>query len=405
MNLTQQQARRFVLAHQGLWPPYGLAGSDGILDYVRRVGCIQFDPLNIVGRNPDLVLQARLAGYRPEQLERLLYQERRLVDAYDKNLAIYPVEDWPYFFRNREASRRQPGRSADAVEAVLPLVRQALERHGPHSSLDLQLDEVVDWAWAPTRLARAVLDSMYNWGELIVHHKVNTRKVYDLASRHLPAELLAAPDPNPTEEQYRDWMVLRRIGAVGLLWSRAGEAWLGARGLQTKQREATFARLWQRGCIVEVAVEGIDQPLYLRTQERTLLEQVLAGETPPGAAALIAPLDNLLWDRRLMTDLMGLTYRWEVYKPAAQRQYGYYVLPVLWGDRFVARCEPVRDKKTGALLIKNWWWEDDVSPSDALYQGLREGLRRFLAYLGAEQLIVAHELAVQPGMGWLSEPL
>src|SRR5512136_1978564 len=103
LHLTKAQARRFILTHQGLWPPSALQGKAGVLDFIRHVGSIQFDPLNIVGHNPELVLQARVADFRPAMLRELLYDERRLVDGWDKMVSIYAVEDWPYFVRQREA--------------------------------------------------------------------------------------------------------------------------------------------------------------------------------------------------------------------------------------------------------------------------------------------------------------
>ena len=101
---------------------------------------------------------------------------------------------------------------------------------------------------------------------------------------------------------------------------------------------------------------------------------------------MMAPLDNLLWDRRLVQELFDFTYRWEVYKPRAERRYGYYVLPVLYGDRFIARFEPGRDKRSGALVIKQGWWEPGIVMSDALQSAVRRCLQRFLAYLGTDQL-------------------
>jgi uncharacterized protein YcaQ len=353
LTITNRQARRFILAHQGLWPPYKLEGKSGVLGYIRRVGCIQFDPLNIVGHNSELVLQARVSGFRPVMLQELLYKNRELADGWDKNMSIYGVEDWPYFHRRRKAAKRNPGKSPGPVKAVLPQVRQAIEERGPLSSIDLDFDQTVDWSWAPTRLARAALESMYFWGELIVHHKVSTRKVYDLSSRHIPQELLSAPDPNETEEQYHDWYVLRRIGSVGLLWNRAGGAWLGMSGIKSKERKASLTRLLEQGKVVEVHVKGIAPPFYVRSEDKSGLDKTLDSDGPAPRATVMAPLDNLLWDRRLAQELFDLNYRWEVYKPVAERDYGYYVLPVLHGDRFVARFEPGRDKKSGALIIKN----------------------------------------------------
>jgi uncharacterized protein YcaQ len=401
LTLSRAQARRFLLAHQALWPPYGLEGKAGILDYVRRVGCIQFDPLNIVGRNPDLVLQSRVSTYRPAMLEELLYEDRKLLDGWDKNMSIYCLQDWPYFRRRREGARRYYGDPSRPAVEVLPQVRQAIEARGPLSSIDLGLNQTVKWSWAPTRLARAALESMYWWGELVIHHKVNTRKVYDFTRRHIPEALLSAPEPNRTEEQYHDWYVLRRIGSIGLLWNRSGDAWLGMRVIKSKDRQAALARLLERGQVIEVGVEGIDLPLYIRSQDRATLDGVLDADPPPPRAAILAPLDNLLWDRRFVEALSGFSYIWEVYKPVAQRQYGYYVLPILYGDRFVARFEPGQDKEKGAMIVKNWWWEPGVTPSARMRSALRDCFERFVRYLGADELQVDGETRERADLGWL----
>ena len=394
LTITNRQARRFILSHQGLLPPRQLGGKAGVLETIRRVGCIQFDPLDVAGRNPELVLQARVADFRPAMLEELLYQDRRLVDGWDKNMSIYRVEDWPYLQRHREAARRNPGKSAEAVEAVLPQVRRAIETRGPLSSIDLDLDRTVDWSWAPTRLARAALDSMYAWGELVIHHRVHTRKIYDFATRHLPEALLTAPDPNPTEEAYHDWFVHRRIGSVGLMWDRAGGAWLGPRNVKSPQRRAAIARLLEQERVVEIDVEGIGPSLYARKEDEPHLRRIRElGPAPSPRFTLLAPLDNLLWDRRLVEELFGFAYTWEVYKPTAERRYGYYVLPVLYGDRFVARCEPTFDREAGVLRMEGWWWEADVEPGGAMVGALAEALRDFMRYLGADSIRLSEDMA------------
>jgi len=385
INLTLTQARRFILAHQRLWPPRSLMGKLGVLDFIQHVGCIQFDPLDMAGKNAELVLQSRVADFHPSLLEELLYQDRLLLDGFDKMMAIYPVEDWPYFQRRRDEARRNPGRSAEALINIFPSVRQAITDRGPLSSIDLEFKNKVDWYWAPTSLARAALESLYFQGELVIHHKVHTRKVYDLAHRHIPADILHAIEPNPREDDYRDWYVLRRIGSYGLLWNRGSVSWMGVPA-NIPQRTAVLMRLLDRGEILDVTVEDFDVPFYLRKKDFPLLESLLISSDPLFKAVFLAPLDNLLWDRFLLKDLFNFDYRWEVYKPPKERQYGYYVLPVLYGDRFIARFEPVRQKKNGELTIKNWWWESGVIPDDAMLAALRECFEHFFAFLSVKSL-------------------
>jgi hypothetical protein len=404
MHLTKAQARRFLLAYQGLWPPGDFQGKPGVLAYIRHVGCIQFDPLNIVGHNTDLVLQARVAGYRPDMLQKLLYEDRKLLDGFDKLMAVYPVEDWPYFQRRRDAIKDGAGRSAEDIRAVLPQIRVAIEERGPLSSIDLEMSEIVDWDWAQSRLARAALESMYFWGELVIHHKVHTRKFYDFTHRCLPAKLLEAPDPNETVEAYQDWYVHRRIGSVGLLWNRSGEAWWIS-SIQSKERTAALPRLLEDGRIVRVQIEGIKDPFYICSQDEPSVSSSLKAGEPPLRAIVMAPLDNMLWDRRMLKEIFDFDYRWEVYVPADKRRYGYYVLPVLYGDRFIARFEPGHEKKLGVFTIKNWWWEAEVIPDETMQFELVECFRRFLAYLGANSLEIAHQAEERGGLKWLATAL
>ena len=405
MNITQQQACRFLLAHQGLWPTRRFKGKNGILEYIRRVGCIQFDPLNIAGHNQELVLQARIPNFRPDMLKELLYQDRALLDGWDKVMSIYSTEDWPYFARRREvaqASHRKHPRSKPVLK-VLPQVRRIIEQQGPVSSLDLNLKEIVDWSWTPTSVGRAALESMYSWGELIIHHKVHTRKIYDFAHRHIPEELLSAPEPNTTDEQFHDWYVQRRLGSVGLLWNKAGDAWLEMCRIKTKERQAALERLQKQKTVTSIQVEGLDQPLYLRSRDLECLRTVLDSRRCSSQAAIIAPLDNLLWDRKFVEALFHFRYRWEVYKPAKEREYGYYVLPILYGDRFVARFEPGKDKKHKRLIVKNWWWEPKVKPSERMRHSLRRCFERFLTFLDLEELAIDNDLAKRADLEWLRQ--
>lgn len=402
MHLTNRQARRFLLAYQNLWPSHSLRGKQGTLDYIRRVNCIQYDPLNIVGaNNPELVLQARVRDFRPQMLNSLLYEDRALLDQFDKVMSIYPAEDYPYFERRRHMYREHLDNHRAEAQAVIPEIRREIEQRGPLSSIDLDIDGNVDWSWAPTRISRAGLESMYFRGELIVHHKVNTRKYYDFAHRHLPPDLMASDEPHPVDEDYHDWYMLRRLEGFGLVWNRAGEAWLGMTGMKSPERRSALQRLIDGGQVIEVDADGVSRPCYMSAADMDLLESIIDGDNPRPHAAILGPLDNMLWDRRFIKELFGFYYIWEVYKPAVERQFGYYVLPILYGDRFVARFEPVLDKKTKVLTIKNWWWEEGVRPSKQMQTELQRCVRRFMRFLGAKELAIAPAVSETVHIDWL----
>ena len=180
--------------------------------------------------------------------------------------------------------------------------------------------------------------------------------------------------------------MLRRVGSLGLANPGAGEHWLGIVEADARQRQASLQRLIARGDVEEVRVVELPRLVfYLRAADRPLLEVVDQPIQPH--AVFLAPLDNLLWHRARLKWLFNFDYIWEVYKPAAQRKYGHYTLPVLYGERFIARFDPVYNRKTHCLTIQNWWWEPDVQPDDEMRAALRQALDAFAQYLGASDII------------------
>jgi len=379
-RLTNQQARHFLLRTQGLFGPNRFLGKKGVLEYIRRAGCIQFDPVDLCGRNADLTLQSRVKGYRKSMLEALLYSDRALADDFDKCLSIYPAEDWSAFSRYRERMKERT-RSREAIEKVVPDVLRFIEEHGPVTSGDLELEEKIHWFWSDTRLSRAVLESLYFWGELGIHHKKGAIKSYDLISRCFGPEILQAPDPRPEEDDHLAWRIERRIGAVGLLWNRASGAFLEIPGLQREKRTELFHKLEEEKRIVAVRVEGLREPLYARVRETPLLEAVLAEKSTRSLRCeCLAPLDPLLWDRKLIEKLFGFTYTWEMYVPPEKRKYGAYVLPVLYGDRFLGRIELKCTKNDPRLHVRRFWPEEGIRVTEGMHNALNDCLVRFAAF-------------------------
>lgn len=373
--LTKKQACRFLILYHHLTEETALHGDGMILNHIRKVGCVQFDPLDVVGKNADLVLQSRCPQYRRGDVEKLLYQERALFDVWDKNMSICTIEDWPYFSRNREHFHPHCLKFSDAIEAISAHLRE----NEFASSSDFDMDAKVRWYYGPQRLAKAALECMCCAGTAVVHHKKGTRRHYCLAENFIPPHLLAMEDPNRTDEDYHKWIVQRRINSIGLLWNRGGDAWLGLLNFKSPHRNSGFKTLLQEGQIVAVEVEGLRYPLYLSRENVPLLESSLTCPFPQESARILAPLDNLLWDRTLIAELFGFNYRWEVYVPAPKRKYGYYVLPLLCGDRFIGRIEMRVDKAERCLRVESLWWEEGVTPEEHA-SSLERCLHRFAEF-------------------------
>ena len=388
LTITRGQAARFILSKQGLLGKHRFAGKDGALRYVRQAGCIQYDPVDVCGKNAELTLQSRVKGFSRKTLANLLYKDRLLVDYRDKELSIWPREDWPYFSGYRERSQAH-GATFEDIPALRERAIAFIREHGPVSSDTLPIEGRIRWHsymhWSgnwqgQSPAARSVLEQLYTEGVLLIHHKNGSRKFYDLADRYFSRELLTAPNPCADEAAFIQWRVRRRIGAVGLLWDRRSDAWLGIE-MTAEQRGEAFRALEAEGVIVPAAVEGMRFPLVLLADDLPLMEAVLADtidKTP--RLEFLAPLDPMLWDRRLIEALWGFRYTWEIYTPAEKRKFGYYVLPMLYGEQFAGRIEAAADRKRGALVVKNIWFEDGVKQTKKLQRAIEGAIRRLAKF-------------------------
>ena len=388
ITMTREQARRLILLRQGLLGKYRFAGKDGAYRYVRQAGCIQYDPVDVCGKNAELTLLSRVKGFTKKTLADLLYKDRLLVDYADKELAIWAREDWPYFAPYRERSRMHGNQFqglSELEEEAIAYIRE----HGPVSSDTLPMEGTIFWHssmhWSghwekESQAARSVLEQLYTDGVLLIHHKSGTRKYYDLAEKYFDAELLNAPSPGPDAEAFRQWRVARRIGAVGLLWNRRSDAWLGM-DMNTEERNRAFAELEESGRICEVRTEGIRFPLYLLKEDLPLLESVLddTADRKP-RLEFLAPLDPMLWDRKLIEALWDFQYSWEIYTPREKRRYGYYVLPVLYGEKLIGRMEAVAERKTQSLEVRHIWYEEGVRQTAKLKKALEGAVKRLAAF-------------------------
>lgn len=396
IHFTVSQARHFLITHHGFGVHKKNTGKTGIIEVFQRLGCIQYDPLNVVGRNPDLVLQSRIENYTPSLLESLLYEDRTVMDGWDKMMAMYLTRDFPKYQRVRikqaEATKGYLAARAreDALDFLEP-IREHLATHKTVLSRNLKFGTSFSDRWGSGKASNLALDYLFQSGEIGVHSKQKSQKIYALMSDLLPNEYHTTPDPFTDEDAFLKWYVKRRIGGVGLLWVRNGGGWLGHFLSDKTKRARIIKSLLATGDLVEVLVEGINEPLYARTEDMAAYDIIQGSVQDPvqtdqfAQVSFIAPLDNMLWDRLLVEKLFGFKYTWEVYVPKAKRQYGYYVLPVLYGNRFIARFEPEHYKGEGPLKILNWWWEADVEPTDTMIKAIKDAFVTFEGYLGAEK--------------------
>jgi len=388
-EISKKHARRFLVKYHFLNPARNLNIKQSTNKLFNRLGCIQFDTINVVGRNADLVLQSRIKNYTPEILERLLYEERVLIDGWDKVASIFQTLDWPFFDRHREYIQESHRERSPKVSQVTPSVLEVINKYGPMSSIDFKDNSKTDWAWGPTSLSRAALETLYAQGKIGIHHRVNTRRYFDLIERLVPHQILNSKDPNELFEDYAEWHINRRIGGVGIASPKSGEHWLGIHNLKkATDRNAIIKQLKRKEKIHTLKIEGLERDeFYIQSEYIDLLNSIKENKKNLSpTAAFIAPLDNLIWNRRLIKDIFDFHYVWEVYKPKKDRMYGYYVLPVLYGDSFIARVDLKFDRYSKVLYLNNWWWEEKVEFSYQMKQAIKDCFHEFVSYLGATDI-------------------
>ena len=393
---------------------------------VERLGSLQFDPLDVTGRNHDLVLAARIPGYRPVWTDALLYQERRLFEAYNKGLSLLPTTELPWYRvtwdQNLEAHGSATFRDhAALVDELLERIR----RDGPLSATDIKPRAPIEWYWRPTNPVRAILEALAEAGILGLARRDGNRRIYDLAERLFPTDLLAV---RPAERDQRRHKLMSRYRAHGLLGrSGSAELWYGtapaARSADRPDgptRAALLDELIELGMLVPVEIDGVRGERFVLGDELELLADAgrarghetgggLDQVRPDGGpgVALLAPLDPFVWDRHFLRSLYGFDYVWEVYVPASKRRWGYYVLPVLFGDRLVGRIEPRVNRRDGTLRVLGMWWQDGFDPAtaDGFVDALVTALQAHARFNGASRIVLpttaAHRLLVSAIRGRL----
>ncbi len=369
-SISRETARRFLVLRHLLAPPRALpAERESVLRVIDRLGSLQFDPLEVAGRNHDLVLLARVAGYRREWTDHWLYEDRRLYETYNKGLSIVPVAEMPWYRLTWDRNHAHLNSAGEAFDVHAPLVEELLTKIRDGGALlprAVGPREAIDWYWRPTNQVRAILEGLAQAGILGIRRREGNLRVYDLVERLFPAEVLAT---RVAEQEQRLHRMLSRFRGNGLLGASGNqELWVGTYRRPGEKKELRD-ELLQTGALAPVDVEGLKGQRFVVPVDSSVLDQaereVTAGESPGGVeagVAFMAPLDPLVWDRDLLRRLFDFDYLWEVYVPEPKRRWGYYVLPVLYGDRFVGRIEPRIDRKADELRVVGLWWEAGFDP-------------------------------------------
>ncbi|MEZ5893662.1 MAG: crosslink repair DNA glycosylase YcaQ family protein [Parvularculaceae bacterium] len=383
LTISNRDARRLWLDRQGLGPaPTGPAGPEALMAEIRRLGFVQIDTVRVLARAHDHIMWTRKQAYREGMLDDLV-KAREAFEHYTHDASILPMEVYPYWTRQYDRLRRElDGGSwreamADAHECDAMLKR--IEREGALSTRDFEAAEKKsDHAWArpPHKVA---LDYFWYAGVLATCHRRNFIKHYDLAERIIPEK---HRKKEVSDARQIDWLCANALHRLG--FASEGDLQRFWDAVELDEVKGWVKK--KRKALIDVEIVGADREIYTGFAPADIEEQIAALDAPTSRLRLLNPFDPVVRDRNRLQRLFGFDYRNEMFTPAAKRQFGYYVYPMLEGDRFVGRLEAKADRKKGRIDVLNLWWERGVKPTPARLKKLDAELERMGRFIDARDV-------------------
>jgi uncharacterized protein YcaQ len=372
-HLSLIQARRLAL--RSLAPELQ---SHSVPEIVRRLGYVQIDTIAVVERAHHHVLWTRLPTYERSQLDRAQGTERQILEYWSHAAAYLPMEDYRFCLPRMAASRR---RHTPWFRAHKPLTQHVLERirvEGPRRAADFAAEPGhragTWWDWKPAKLA---LEYLFHAGDLLVMYRRGFQKYFDLAERVLPSHVNTA---RPSPLMYGRHLIRRALECHGLATEK--EITYMKPYARTAVRQAIQAMTAQ-GTLLPVTVEGLSEVYFVQPAH---LEQHLTMPSDSAFTAtpmhLLSPFDNLVIQRKRLQQLFGFHYQIECYVPAAKRQYGYFCLPILWGERFVGRVDPKAYRSTGCLAVLSCSVDSELEGNADFWAAFSQTLQTFATFNG-----------------------
>jgi uncharacterized protein YcaQ len=385
-------ARKIFLERQGLSrSPTKALGRQGLYDLIRELGFVQVDSIQWVERAHHQILFSRNQTYRPKDLQHLLEKDRSLFEHWTHDASVIPSAFFPYwkhrFVRREERIRQNWAKwQGDGFDQAFEETYTRIRDHGPVMARDVKAEDHKSggwWNWHPSKTA---LEFLWHTGKLSIARREGFQKVYDLSERVIPAEHQSAEVDHDT---FVDWACRAALTRLGFATSGEIAAFFDI----VTPDEAKAWVIAHRDELQELALETVDGKSRASFAFADTMASLLDAPEPPARIRVLSPFDPLIRDRNRTERLFGFFYRIEVFVPEPKRQYGYYVFPLLEGNRLIGRIDMKAERKEGVLDVRRLWLEPGVKPTAGRLDKLEAELQRVARFAGVE--------AVRLQPGWL----
>ncbi|MET0936155.1 MAG: crosslink repair DNA glycosylase YcaQ family protein, partial [Luteibacter sp.] len=390
LRLSQRSAQLLHLAAQGLLKRRTRkARRTDVLATIERMGLLQIDTINVVARSPYMVLFSRMGAYRNAWLDEAL-AEGSLAECWAHEASFVPATAW-HFHRDYRSGRanhwahKSAGRTHVDARVDMDALLERIRLEGPLRAADFERDAPATkgwWGWKPEK---RWLEALFALGELMVTRRERFQRVYDLTERVTSAWPVPPPTGMLGEAAVRRHFVLDGVRALGIARAR----WIADYyRLKPRVTDAELVPLVADGSLIQVAVDGWDEPAYVHRDHAALLEDAAANLLRATRTTLLSPFDPVVWDRARARELFGFEYTIECYVPAPKRVYGYYVLPILHRGRLVGRLDAKAHRQGGLFQVLGIWLEEGQVATPALIEGIALAIGECAAWHGTPRVMI-----------------
>jgi uncharacterized protein YcaQ len=385
--ISRETARRLMIEKQGINNKITNPCKEDVYSTIENLGCLQIDTISVIERAHYLTLWSRLGNYEKQHLDTLAYKERRLFEYWAHAACYVPMKHYRYYLQSMDDRKdeliarlkKRTGRGKELLDHVIQRIRD----EGPLASKDFDSEKKQKGGWWNRKDEKVAMDYLYGAGILAVSFRENFQRYYDFTENVIPTWV----DMEPPSDDERVWFFTEKtMDCLGVIQPKEAreyyQHWAVNLGRTSSQIDELIK---EQENVTSLELEGARSPYYCLRDDTTRLDEI-DDDFDYNDVQMLVYFDNFMWNRERIQRLFGFESKLEIYLPIEERVYGYYHLPILYGDRIVARIEPKMDRSENKLIIRGYWTESEFKETEEYRDKLEKNLEDFAAFHGTKTI-------------------